>query len=309
MLKQTSTVFVNSSDELIGKTTREAIADGLWYVLPSADNNIKVYTYSFALDERFSSASRALKFLMGVCSVCGSDVSDVMVFSARDKFGEAAQKWFENASGLSGEVNKTLASYGTGNIHYETDIEKTFPNVYEMLMILYPSETVYDYLRTMSGGYIANKMLLEQLGNGFIKKFGGQISQFNLPGNASKDVNLKRVKYLEPDSELAKTVRVMLVPVSENADKPLFIDYSEESQWGELIRDEIYNGNLIILKSRFIETILGIYIALNCGVVWNHREMRHYYVMLQIKYPSDTNLWNFISQYITKTNSFSDDDN
>ena len=148
-----------------------------------------------------------------------------------------------------------------------------------MLMILYPSETVYDYLRTMSGGYIANKMLLEQLGNGFIKKFGGQISQFNLPGNASKDVNMKRLKYLDTDSELAKTIRVMLFPVSENIEKPIFIDYSEDSQLGELIRDEIYERNLIILKSRFIETILGIYIALNCGVVWNQAEMRHYYVM------------------------------
>ena len=299
---------MNSSDELIGKTTREVIADGLWYVAPSSDNNIKVYTYSFAFDERFSSASRALKFLTGACSVCGSDASDVMVFSARDKFGEPAQKWFENAAGLSGEINKTLSSYGTGNIHYETDIEKTFPNVYKMLMILYPSETVYDYLKTMSGGYIANKMLLEQLGNGFIKKFGGQISQFNLPGNASKDVNLKRVKYLEPDSELANTIRIMLVPVSMNIEKPLFIDYSEDSQWGDLIRNEIYEGNIIILKARFIETILGIYIALNCGAVWNQEEMCHYYVMLQIKYPSDANLWNFISQYITKTCSYLDNE-
>ena len=299
---------MNSSDELIGKTTREAIADGLWFVSPSSDNNIKVYTYSFALDERFSSASRALKFLMGACSVCGSDASDVMVFSARDKFGEPAQKWFENAAGLSGKINKTLSSYGTGNIHYETDIEKTFSNIYEMLMILYPSETVYDYLRTMSGGYIANKMLLEQLGNGFIKKFGGQISQFNLPGNASKDVNMKRLKYLEPESELANTIRIMLVPVSMNIEKPLFIDYSEDSQWGDLIRDEIYEGNIIILKARFIETILGIYIALNCGAVWNQEEMRHYYVMLQIKYPSDANLWNFISQYITKTGSYLDNE-
>ena len=49
------------------------------------------------------------------------------------------------------------------------------------------------------------------------------------------------------------------------------------------VRADIRSGKMTVLKSRFVQPMIGLYIVLNIGVVWCESEHRHYYIMMQIK--------------------------
>lgn len=124
----------------------------------------------------------------------------------------------------------------------------------------------------------------------------------------AKDINLKPVKYLRMDSELAKNVRFMALPVAYPGAKGLFFNYStrtgdttneDKIELAELIRDNLRHKKMSVLKSRFIQTQFGVYVVMNLGVVWLESVHMHYYIMMQIKRNNDEgNVADFLSQFV-----------
>ena len=140
---------------------------------------------------------------------------------------------------------------------------------------------------------MATSMLYDEMVHGFGKKFGSTANVFNLSGTLTRDVNLKTVRFVDPRSSDAALVRIMAAPVSEdNVDDALFFDYSlgafELEQVGMPLKEELARvgrkeiraSKMTVLKSRFVQPMVGLYIALAVGVVWCASEHRHYYIMM-----------------------------
>jgi hypothetical protein len=307
MIKQSTLPEVFSADEIKGQTVSQTIESNRWFVFPGdfKEENMPK-TVAFAFVAQFASPSQVMKFLMGLVGVIrkNSEVCSMFAYSAYDRYGLAADDWRNGlCSVLSSSDLKNLAEH-----NFTLDEKNIFSNVYGMFNVLYPKESVYDYLQELSGGYIATNMLYDKISQGFEKKFGSAATVFNLPGSMAKDVNLKPVKYLRMDSDLAKNVRFMALPVAYPGAKGLFFNYSTRSgdtenedkiELAELIRDNLRHKKMSVLKSRFIQTQFGVYIVMNLGVVWLESVHMHYYIMMQIKRNNDeANVADFLSQFV-----------
>lgn len=216
------------------------------------------------------------------------------IYSSVDDYGMLSDLWPRNAAMIS-DVNPVIALC---NHEFSTLAEPKddFPVIYSLMRVLCPKPEIYSYLHELSGGYMATSMLYDEMVHGFGKKFGSTANVFNLSGTLTRDVNLKTVRFVDPGCSDAALVRIMAAPVSEdNVDDALFFDYSLgafepeqvsmplKEELARVVRKEIRASKMTVLKSRFVQPMVGLYIALAVGVVWCASEHRHYYIMMQIK--------------------------
>ena len=277
-------------------------SQGKWFLFGAHEDGS---AFAFAIKENFKAPSQVMKFLMGLSNITGDLLDDMCLFSSFDKTGQPVQNWYghENFADLFGGYYY-IQSFASGDYTHDNDIQKIFPRIYNMFMCLLPDERNYDYLREVSGGYIANSMLIQEVCDGFCRKFGGDASEFNLPSLTQKDVNMHPVKYIPLESDDAKRVRFMTRRVDQEDLKAKFYNYDDSADIVELIRERIKDEQMIILKSRQIQASIGMYVVFNLGVVWVPKEKEHYYVLMQIKCDdnmiSSQNIWNLLRKYIVQ---------
>ena len=61
------------------------------------------------------------------------------------------------------------------------------------------------------------------------------------------------------------------------------LSHASEEELARAVRADIRSGKMTVLKSRFVQPMIGLYVVLSIGVVWCESEHRHYYIMMQIK--------------------------
>ena len=250
MISMNSPVEVHTSDEVRNMSVREIYSAGKFYVFV-ADGDEPVLTFAFAIKEIFKSVSQVMKFLVGLSGVIGDVLENVCIWSAEDSSGKISSDWKRNMSELLGGY-RYIRSFANGDMQGDSEVRKVFPMMYGIVMRLFPDESVYEYMRKLSGGYVANQQLIQDVCEGFCRRFGGDASEFNLPSIVQKDVNMHRVKFLEHGSQEAVNVRFMTRRVDQDDLKAKFYDYDSQDDIVALILDRIKAGDMRILKSRQI---------------------------------------------------------
>ena len=303
MIKQSTFPKLFSSDDIKGQSISKMIKTGRWFIFK--DENI-TKTVAFAFVAQFTSPSQIMKFLTGLVSVIkkNSSVCHLSVYSTFDQYGLPVDDWeYSLGSHMTSLDLDAFLEY-----NFVQDGKDVFSKVYRMFNVLYPKDSIYEYLHELSGGYIATNMLYDKISQGFEQKFGSSVSVFNLSWSVTKYINLKPVKYLKTDSDLAKSVRFMALRVAIPDSKPLFFDYSlrtgdsdnaDKIELAEIIRDNLRHKRMSVLKSRFVQTQFDVYVVMNLGAVWLDSVHMHYYIMMQIKRNNDKgNIADFLSQFI-----------
>ena len=162
MIKQPTLPEVFNADEIKGQSVSQTIESNRLFVFPGdfKEENMPK-TVAFAFVAQFASPSQVMKFLMGLVGVIrkNSDVCSMFAYSAYDRYGLPADNWRNGlCSVLTSSDLKNLADH-----NFTLDEKNIFSNVYEMFNVLYPKESVYDYLQELSGGYIATNMLYDKI--------------------------------------------------------------------------------------------------------------------------------------------------
>jgi hypothetical protein len=261
------------------------------------NNNAQHEGIMFLIDGAFITPARAMTFLNGLCKVMLKrrvDVKQLIIYSSVDDYGLLSNIWAKNAE-MTSNIDSIIALC-EHEFSTRADAQNDFPLIYSLMRVLCPKPELYSYLHELSGGYMATSELYDEIVNGFSKKFGSTSNVFNLSGSLSRDVNLKTVKYIDPGSNDAKLIRIMAKQVGEDyTDSPLFFDYSLgafepeqvamplKEELARAVRADIRSGKMTVLKSRFVQPMIGLYVVLSIGVVWCESEHRHYYIMMQIK--------------------------
>ena len=106
-----------------------------------------------------------MKFLTGLVSVIkkNSNVCYLSAYSACDQYGLPVDNWEDSlCSDMTSMELDALLEH-----NFVPDEKDVFSKVYRMFNVLYPKDSIYEYLHELSGGYIATNMLYDKVSQGF----------------------------------------------------------------------------------------------------------------------------------------------